>query len=262
MKPENPSLTEATQSPNPTLLRFLIELRRRLLLSVIVVAGLFFSLAYFSNQLYYWLALPLLKHLPAGSNLIATQVIAPIWIPFKFAMVVSFLLALPFLIYQLWAFIAPALYHKERRLVWPLLFLTTALFYLGMVFAYFIIFPLLFGFLAKSAPVQVMVAPDISQYLDFTLKMLFVFGFIFEVPMITTLLVLTGLTTRERLVKLRPYAIVTAFIVGMLLAPPDVFSQTLLAIPLWFLFEIGLFCSRFVKRKAEDENLESESPSI
>lgn len=248
MNPENPKPVESSSTSNPTLLGFLIELRRRLLLSVLVVAGLFFGLAYFSNQLYHWLALPLLRHLPAGSSLIATQVIAPIWIPFKFAMVVAVLVALPFLIYQIWAFIAPALYHKERRVLWPLLFVSTALFYLGMAFAYFVIFPLLFGFLAKSAPAQVTVAPDISQYLDFTLKMLFVFGLIFEVPMVTMVLVLTGITTRERLVKMRPYAIVTAFIVGMLLAPPDVFSQTLLAIPLWLLFEIGLFCARFVNQ--------------
>ncbi len=248
MTPENHKPAETSPSPHPTLLRFLIELRSRLLLSVLVVAALFFGLASFSNRLYHWLALPLLQHLPAGSSLIATQVIAPIWIPVKFAMVVAVLAALPFLIYQVWAFIAPALYHKERRLIWPLLFISTALFYLGMAFAYFVIFPLLFGFLAKSAPAQVTVAPDISQYLDFTLKMLFVFGFIFEVPMATTVLVLAGITTRERLVKLRPYAIVTAFIVGMLLAPPDVFSQTLLAIPLWLLFEIGLFCTRFVKK--------------
>lgn len=246
MMPENLNSLEPAPS-NPSLLRFLIELRRRLLLSVLVVSCLFFSLAYFSNQLYHWLALPLLKHLPRGSNLIATQVIAPLWIPFKFAMVVAVLLALPFLIYQLWSFIAPALYNKERRLIWPLLFISTALFYLGMVFAYFVIFPLLFGFLAKSAPENVMVAPDISLYLDFALKMLFVFGFIFEVPMITTVLVLSGITTREGLVKMRPYAIVSAFIVGMLLAPPDVFSQTLLALPLWFLFEIGLFCTRFIR---------------
>jgi sec-independent protein translocase protein TatC len=249
MKPENPNSVESSSAPHPTLLRFLVELRRRLLLSVVLIAVLFFGLASFSNQLYHWLALPLLRHLPAGSNLIATQVIAPIWIPFKFAMIVAVVLALPFLIYQLWMFIAPALYQKERRLIWPLLLMSTALFYLGMAFAYFVIFPLLFGFLAKSAPAQVTVAPDISQYLDFTLKMLFVFGLIFEVPLVTTVLVLTGLVTRERLVKLRPYAIVTAFIVGMLLSPPDVFSQTLLAIPLWLLYEVGLFCTRFVKNR-------------
>lgn len=241
MKPINLNATS-----HPVLLKYLIELRRRLLLSAVVVAGLFFCLAYFSNDLYHCLALPLLKHLPHGSNFIATQVISPIWIPLKFSMVVAVLLAIPFIIYQCWAFIAPALYHRERRLVWPLLLISTALFYLGMAFAYLVIFPLLFSFLAKSAPANVMVAPDISQYLDFTLKMLFVFGAIFEVPVITVVLVLTGITTRERLTTMRPYAIVSAFIIGMLLAPPDVFSQTLLAIPLWLLFEVGLVCSRFV----------------
>src|SRR5579863_459834 len=152
-----------SENPPSTLLCFLMELRRRVLLSVMVIAFLFFCLAYFSNSLYHWLALPLLRHLPVGSHLIATQVIAPIWIPFKFAMVVAVLLALPFWVYQLWAFVAPALYQKERRLIWPLLFASTALFYAGMAFAYFVIFPLLFKFLAQSAPAQVMVAPDISQ---------------------------------------------------------------------------------------------------
>ncbi len=246
MNPENPS---SPSGGRPALLPFLLELRRRVLWSLLVVSVLFFILAYFSNQLYYWLALPLLRHLPAGSSLIATQVIAPIWVPFKFAMVLALVLAIPFLLYQLWAFIAPALYQRERRFLWPLLFLSTALFYLGMAFAYFIIFPLLFGFLAKSAPAQVQVAPDISQYLDFTLKMLFVFGLIFEVPIVTTSLVLTGVTTRAELVKLRPYAIVGAFIGGMLLAPPDVFSQTLLALPLWLLFEVGVFCTFFLKKR-------------
>lgn len=252
MTPENPKLLATTDASPPLLLKFLIELRRRLLLSLVVIALLFFALAYFSNQLYHWLALPLLHHLPQGSGFIATQVIAPIWIPFKFSMVVAFTLAVPFLIYQVWAFIAPALYQKERSHIWPLLFISTFLFYAGMAFAYFVIFPLLFGFLTHSAPANVLIAPDISEYLDFTLKMLFVFGFIFEVPIITTVLVMTGVTTREHLVKLRPYAIVTAFVVGMLLAPPDVFSQTLLAIPLWLLFEIGLFCARFVKIKATE----------
>lgn len=238
----------APNSSKPALLPFLLELRRRLLRSVLVLALLFLSLAYFSNTLYHWLALPLLRHLPAGGHLIATEVVAPLWIPFKFSMVVALFLALPFLIYQVWAFIAPALYVRERRLLWPLLFLSTALFYLGMAFAYFVIFPLLFGFLGHSAPEQVLVAPDISLYLEFTLKLLFIFGLIFEVPMITVVLVMTGITTREALTKLRPYAIVGAFIAGMLLAPPDVFSQTLLALPLWFLFEVGLFCSRFVEK--------------
>lgn len=235
------------KSPSPELLRFLTELRRRLMLSVVVVTVLSLGLAYFSNTLYHWLALPLLKYLPQGSYLIATQVIAPLWIPFKFSMVVALLISVPFLIYQIWSFIAPALYAKERRRIWPLLFISTALFYIGMAFAYFFIFPLLFHFLAGAAPEHVMVAPDISEYLDFTMKMLLVFGIIFEVPIVTVVLIMTGVTTRETLAKFRPYAIVTAFIVGMLLAPPDVFSQTLLALPLWFLFELGLLSSRLIR---------------
>lgn len=239
----------ATQNiPNANLLRFLIELRRRLILSAIVITILFCVLAYFSNPLYNLLALPLLKHMPQGSYLIATQVIAPLWIPFKFSMVVSILVAVPFLIYQVWAFIAPALYVNERKLVWPLLFVSAFLFYLGMAFAYFVIFPLLFGFLAKAVPQHVIIAPDITQYLDFALKMLLVFGMIFEVPIITLVLILTGVVKREALIKIRPYVIVGAFIVGMLLAPPDVFSQTLLAIPLWLLFEVGLFSAKFFKK--------------
>lgn len=232
-------------APNPALLRFLIELRRRLISSTIVVLILFCVLAYFSNSLYRWLALPLLNHLPQGSYLIATQVIAPLWIPFKFSMILAVLLSVPYFIYQVWAFVAPALYASERQMVWPLLFISTLLFYLGMAFAYFVIFPLLFGFLVKSASQHVMVAPDISQYLDFTMKMLLVFGMIFEVPIVTIVLIMAKVVSRERLAELRPYVIVSAFIIGMLLAPPDVFSQTLLAIPLWLLFEVGLFCSRF-----------------
>lgn len=233
--------------PSPALLQFLIELRRRLLLFIVVMVGLFFILAYFSNQLYHWLALPLLENLPQGSYLIATQVTAPLWIPLKFSLMVAFVLTIPFLLYQIWVFISPALYIKEKRIVWPLLLVSTILFYLGMAFAYFVIFPLLFEFLAHAAPKNVMVAPDISQYLDFTLKMLLTFGMIFEVPVVAIVLILTDLVTQERLSQLRPYVIVGAFIMGMLLAPPDVFSQTLLAIPLWLLFEAGLFCSRFVK---------------
>jgi sec-independent protein translocase protein TatC len=241
-------MNSANPAPNPALLRFLVELRRRLIASAVVILILFCVLAYFSNSLYHWLALPLLNHLPQGSYLIATQVIAPLWIPFKFSMIVAVILSVPYIIYQAWAFIAPALYANERRMAWPLLLISILLFYLGMAFAYFVIFPLLFSFLAKSAPQHVMVAPDISQYLDFTMKMLLVFGLVFEVPIVTVVLIMTGITTRERLAQMRPYIIVAAFILGMLFAPPDVFSQTLLAIPLWLLFELGLLSSRFFTR--------------
>lgn len=241
-------MNTANSAPNPVLLPYLIELRRRLIASAIFVITLFCILAYFSNSLYHWLALPLLNHLPQGSYLIATQVTAPLWIPFKFAIIIAVILSVPYLIYQAWAFIAPALYINERRKIWPLLLLSILLFYVGMAFAYFVIFPLLFGLLAKSAPQHVMIAPDISQYLDFTMKMLFVFGTIFEVPIVTVAFVMTGITTHKNLAQARSYIIVAAFIIGMLLAPPDVFSQTLLAIPLWLLFELGLLCSRYLAK--------------
>jgi sec-independent protein translocase protein TatC len=205
-------------------------------------------LFYFANNLYTLLALPLLKHLPVGQGLIATNVVSPFFAPVELTFVASLFLAVPIILYQVWAFIAPALYQHERRLIWPLLFISVILFYVGVAFAYFVIFPLLFAFLTQTAPHGVLVSPDISQYLDFTLKLLFIFGSIFEVPVATILLILTGVTTRETLVKYRSYAIVAAFVIGMLLAPPDILSQTLLAIPLWLLFEMGIWLSRFFKR--------------
>lgn len=233
---------------NQPLLYFLVELRKRLIHCVLALSVLFAVLFYFANDLYTLLALPLLKHLPQGHGLIATNIVAPFFVPFELAFFTAIFLAVPFFLYQLWAFIAPALYQHERRLVWPLLLMSSLLFYLGMAFAYFVIFPIIFGFLTHSAPQGVMVSPDISQYLDFTLKLFFVFGAIFEVPVLTILLIWTGVATRAQLIKTRPYAIVGAFIIGMLLAPPDVLSQTLLAIPLWLLFELGIFLSRFFKK--------------
>lgn len=232
-----------------TLLHFLIELRKRLFYSFIALAILFVILFSFANDLYTLLALPLLKHLPQGQGLIATNIVAPFFVPFELTFVVSLFLSIPVFLYQLWAFIAPALYRHERHLVWPLLFVSTLLFYIGIAFAYFVIFPLIFKFLTQSAPRGVIVSPDISLYLDFTLKLFFTFGIIFEVPVITIVLIWTGLTSREELIRMRPYAIVAAFIIGMLLAPPDVFSQTLLAVPLWLLFEVGIFFSRFFVKK-------------
>lgn len=200
---------------------------------------------YFANHLYTLLAQPLLKFLPQG-HLIATQIVAPFFVPFKLAFLVSMILAVPFFLYQLWAFISPALYGHERRLVWPFLLTSTGLFYGGIAFAYFIIFPLLFHFLANVTPAGVMLTPDMNEYLDFTSKLLLVFGCLFEIPMVMVLLVATKMVTRERLVKARSYAIVGAFIVGMLLAPPDVLSQTMLAVPIWLLYEAGIILSRLV----------------
>lgn len=233
---------------SPELLSYLIEFRRRIINCLLFTALIFFILLYFSNNIYTLLALPLLHRLPHGQGLIATNVVAPFFVPFQLTLVASVFISVPFLLYQLWMFIAPALYQHERKLVWPLLFISTLLFYLGVSFAYFIILPILFGFLTKVAPQGVVVSPDISQYLDFTLKLFLIFGGIFEVPVATILLIWSGVVTREKLISLRPYAIVSAFVIGMLLAPPDVVSQTLLAIPLWLLFELGIWLSRFFKR--------------
>lgn len=230
---------------NSSLLRFLTELRKRVIYCLIALSLIFSVLIYFANNLYTLLALPLLRYLPVGHGLIATNVIAPFYVPFELTFFVAMFLAMPIFLYQLWAFIAPALYKKERRLIWPLLLMSTLLFYLGMVFAYFVVFPIFFHFLANTAPKGVTISPDISQYLDFTLKLFFTFGLMFEVPIVTLLLIYTGVATRQQLVAKRPYVIVGAFILGMLFAPPDVLSQTLLAIPLWLLFEIGLFLARF-----------------
>jgi sec-independent protein translocase protein TatC len=223
-------------------MHYLIEFRKRLIQSIIGFFLLFIPLAYFSNDLYTLLARPLLKHLPGQQELIATNVLAPFYIPYELAFAVTFFLAAPIFLYHLWAFIAPALYPKEKRIIWPLFVTSSILFYIGVCFAYFIIFPILFGFIQKATPEGVRMMPDISEYLYFTLKMFFIFGMIFEIPIITILLMLTGTVSKVQLTKLRPYIIVGAFIIGMLLTPPDVLSQILLALPIWFLFELGLFC--------------------
>ena len=238
--------------------RFLVELRSRLIRSVIVLFVVFAVLMYFANTLYTWLALPLLKFLPQG-HLIATQIVSPFFVPFKLAFMVSLFLVVPYFIFQVWGFIAPALYVHERRLVWPFLLTSACLFYSGLAFAYFCIFPMLFHFLARVAPVGVMLSPDISEYLDFTIKLLIVFGGLFEIPMVMVVLVAANIVSRARLVKMRSYAIVGAFILGMLLAPPDVLSQTILALPIWMLYELGLLLTRLVKRPAHDTQIEHQS---
>ncbi len=230
----------------------LVELRDRLLRSIAVVFVLFFGLAFYANEIYAYLAGPLLKHMPAGSQMIAIEVASPFLTPFKLALVVSIFLAIPYILYQAWAFVAPGLYRHERRLVLPLLVSSTLLFYTGVAFAYFVVFPLLFGFITTAAPQGVTVMTDITQYLDFVLAIFFAFGIAFEVPIFTILLIWTGIITREGMVEKRPYIIVLAFVVGAILTPPDPVSQTLLAVPIWMLFELGLFFSRFFTRDQEE----------
>ncbi|WP_437614058.1 Sec-independent protein translocase subunit TatC [Erwinia sp. V71] len=244
------------------LISHLIELRKRLLNCIIAVIAIFAALAYFSNDIYQLVSAPLIKQMPAGASMIATDVASPFFTPIKLTMIVSVFLAIPVILHQVWAFVAPALYRHERKLVMPLLFSSTALFYIGMAFAYFIVFPLAFGFFAKTAPQGVLIATDINNYLDFVMALFMAFGVSFEVPIAIVLLCWTGVTTPEDLKAKRPYVLVGAFVVGMLLTPPDVFSQTLLAIPMYCLFEVGVFFARFYTGKGrQDEDQEEESGS-
>lgn len=221
----------------------LVELRDRLLRVVLVVVVIFLGLTPFANWLFSRLAGPLTRHLPEGSSMIAIEVASPFFTPFKLAMVIAIFAAMPYVLYQAWAFIAPGLYRHERMRVFPLLVSSTLLFYLGAAFAYFVVFPLVFGFLTNTAPEGVAVMTDISRYLDFVLTLFFAFGIAFEVPVATVLLVWTGAVTPESLRAKRAYIIVGAFVIGMLLTPPDIISQTLLAVPMWLLFEVGVFMS-------------------
>lgn len=230
----------------------LLELRDRLLRAVAVVAALFLCLFPFANDIYIWVATPLMAHLPAGTSMIATEVASPFLTPFKLSLVAAFFLSIPFTLYQMWAFIAPGLYAHEKRLVLPLVASSTVLFYIGMLFAYYVVFPLVFAFLTSTVPDGVTVATDIAKYLDFILTLFFAFGMAFEVPIATFILVWMGVTTPEKLVEKRPYIIVGAFLLGMLLTPPDVISQTLLALPMWLLFEAGVVAARLFGRRLQE----------
>ena len=237
---------ENTEEKELPFLSHLIELRDRLLRAVIFILVIFLILFSFANDIYTQLASPLLASLPEGSTMIATGVASPFLTPFKLSLVLSVFIAMPYLLYQLWGFIAPGLYKHEKRLAFPILASSIFLFYLGMLFSYYIVFPLMFAFFTATTPEGVAMMTDISQYLDFILKMFFAFGVAFEVPIATILLTITGVTTPDKLVKKRPYIIVGAFVVGMLLTPPDIVSQTLLAIPVWLLFELGVIFSRLI----------------
>lgn len=228
------------------LVEHLLELRTRLLRAVLGVLLVFALLAPFANPLFTWLSGPLMAHLPEGGSLIATEVAAPFLTPFKLTLMLALALALPWVLFQLWAFVAPGLYASERRLVVPLLASSTLLFYLGMAFAYFVVFPLVFGFFVASAPAGVSVMTDISRYLDFVLAMFVAFGLAFEVPVAIILLVWAGFVTPRRLASYRAYVVVAAFAIGMLLTPPDVISQTLLAVPVYLLYELGIWLARWL----------------
>lgn len=243
-------------SDHQPLISHLVELRDRLLRVVLAILLIAAALFPFANDLYILLSEPLLAHLPETSSMIATEVASPFLAPFKLTLTSAIMLAMPVLLYQVWAFIAPGLYKHEKKLLFPLMFASTVLFFLGVLFAFYVVFPVIFGFLTQAAPEGVAVMTDISSYLDFVLKLFFAFGLAFEVPIATMLMVWSGMSTRESLREKRPYVIVGAFVIGMLLTPPDVISQTLLALPVWLLFELGLFCSRWVSVRDTTESEE------
>ncbi len=228
------------------LIAHLTELRQRLIRALVVVLLTFASLVYFANDIYHFVSEPLRRFLPEGSTMIATEVASPFLAPFKLTLVVAALLAMPYVLYQAWAFVAPGMYRHEKRFALPLLVSSIALFYAGVAFAYYLVCPMVFGFFTRISPEGVSVMTDINHYLDFVLTMFFAFGFAFEVPVATVLLVWAGITTPQALTDKRPYVVVGCFVVGMLLTPPDVFSQTMLAVPMWGLFEIGIVASRLL----------------
>jgi len=235
------------------LMEHLVELRSRLIRMVLAILIIFFSLFYWATDLYHLVAKPLLSAIPNSSSMIATDVLANFFTPFKLTMVLSIFIAMPYLLSQIWGFIAPGLYTHERRLAVPLMISSTLLFYSGLLFAYFVVFPLAFGFLASIELEGVQTMPDITSYLDTVLKLFFAFGITFEIPVAIILLVKMGFTNQESLRAKRPYVIVGVFIIGMLLTPPDVISQTLLAIPMWVLYEVGIYFAGFVTPKDEQE---------
>jgi sec-independent protein translocase protein TatC len=240
------------------LVSHLIELRTRLLRSVLCVILIFCGLYYFANDIYLIVSEPLRVFLPEGSSMIATDVASPFFTPFKLALMCALFISMPFILYQIWGFIAPALYENEKKLAYPLFLSSIILFYLGMAFAYFVVFPLVFGFFTSAAPEGVTVMTDISRYLDFILKLFFAFGLAFEIPIATIILVAGGITSTASLREKRPYIIVGCFVIGMLLTPPDVISQMLLALPMWALFEMGVLFSLLVEKNRSETDCDEE----
>jgi sec-independent protein translocase protein TatC len=243
---------------NHTLFDHLLELRTRLLHAVLGVLVIFCSLIYFAQDIYQYVAKPLLAVMPEGTQMIATDVASPFFTPFKLTIVLSIFIAMPYILYQLWSFIAPGLYKHEKRLMAPLMLGSTLLFYGGIAFAYYVVFPVAFAFFSSVAPDGVTIATDISSYLDFVLKLFFAFGAAFEIPIAIILLCWTGVTTPASLRTKRPYIVVGAFVVGMLLTPPDIISQTMLALPMLLLFELGIIIASVYYRTEEETESKEE----
>lgn len=242
--------TEHTEQP---LMAHLIELRNRLLKIVLAVLLVFLSLFYFANDLYLILVEPLSSILPESGSMVATGVASPFLVPFKLTIVLAIFLSVPFILHQVWSFIAPGLYQHEKKFAIPLLLSSIILFYAGIVFAYYVVLPLAFSFFTSVGPQGVTLMPDIDNILNFILKMFFAFGIAFEIPIATFLMVLMGATTVESLSAKRPYIFLGCFVIGMFVTPPDVISQTILAVPMWLLFEVGVLFSRLIKRPVDPE---------
>ena len=242
---------DSVDQPLP-LVTHLAELRDKLLRSLLAVLIVFIGLFPFANEIYAFVSRPLRALLPEGATMIATEVASPFLTPFKLTLVAAIFLAIPYILYQAWSFIAPGMYRHEKRLAIPLLVSSVLLFYLGAAFAYYVVFPLIFAFFTSVGPEDITIMTDINRYLDFVLKLFFAFGLAFEIPIAAVLMIWAGITTPESLARKRPYIIVGCFVLGMLLTPPDIISQSLLAIPMWILFEFGVFFGRFFQRRGDN----------
>ncbi len=245
-------MTSAEQDTPLPLIAHLTELRDRLLRMLLAVLIAFIVLFPFANEIYAFVSQPLRDLLPEDSSMIATEVASPFLTPFKLTLFTAIYIAIPYVLYQVWAFVAPGMYKNEKRFAVPLLASSVALFYLGTAFAYFVVFPLIFGFFTSVAPEGIAIMTDINRYLDFVLKIFFAFGIAFEIPIADLLTIWSGITTPDDLAIKRPYIIVGCFVFGMLLTPPDVISQALLAIPMWLLFEAGVFAGRYLIRDRDE----------
>ncbi len=242
-------MSEDTGDQPLPLVAHLTELRDRLLRSLLAVLLVFIGLFPFANEIYSFVSRPLRALLPEGATMIATEVASPFLTPFKLTLVAAIFIAIPYVLYQIWSFIAPGMYRHEKRLALPLLASSVLLFYSGAAFAYYVVFPLIFGFFTSVGPADIAIMTDINSYLNFVLKLFFAFGIAFEIPIAAVILIWAGITTPEDLVRKRPYIIVACFVFGMLLTPPDVISQALLAVPMWILFEVGVFFGRYIQRR-------------
>lgn len=252
---------QAQMQQQQPLITHLIELRNRLLKAVGLILLIFIALYSFSNQLYLFISKPLEVLLPEGSNMIATGVASPFLVPFKLTLFAAVFIAIPFILHQAWSFIAPGLYKHEKRFAIPLLVSSVFLFYAGIAFAYFVVLPLAFGFFTAIGPEGVNFLPDINNILNFILKIFFAFGIAFEIPIATILMIMTGITSVASLSEKRPYIFVGCFVVGMLVTPPDVISQTILALPMYLLFEIGIFFGRMVEKKRPVDEAQDQEES-